>query len=188
MAFRAAVGVAVLATAVLAACAPGQDEPREGEARGLHQEVAPVGEELAGHLRRLASRAPTVVVGRVAEIRPGRVAGPDRLQFQDVRLTTEEVLKGDPGTSDVVVEQVSSEGRVVLDFEPFQVDGRYLVFLRSSGTEPGRQVILPGGRFELVEDRVRAMDPEPVAEGTVWSEEAVLEVVRAATDSSPARR
>lgn len=160
----------VAAVLVLAgACAPDDGDPHE---------LAPAGEELTDHLRRVAAGAPIVIVGRVSSIEPGRVAGPDRLQLQDVRLEVEERLKGDAAISNVLLEQVASDGRTVLGFEPYHMDGRYLLFLRPSQTEAGRQVVLPGGRFELAEGRARALHPDPVMEGTSWAEHDLLKAAR----------
>src|SRR5688572_30688388 len=69
---------------------------------------------VAENLPELVRVASLVIVGRVVEVRAGRSAGSGegRLQFNDVHISVERRLKGDPPAT-IVVEQVAPAGRVV---------------------------------------------------------------------------
>ncbi|MGH7428430.1 MAG: hypothetical protein ACREJ4_08780 [Candidatus Methylomirabilaceae bacterium] len=102
-------------------------------------------QDLAGLVR----AAPLIVVGRIADIQPGRVAGSGegRLQFNDVRLTVERRLKGEPPAT-LIVEQVDMTGRVFIGLGPAYKSGeRYVLFLRRG--EGDRYITIPQGRYLL---------------------------------------
>lgn len=102
-------------------------------------------QDLAGLVR----TAPLIIVGRVADIQPGRTAGSGegRLQFNDVRVTVERRLKGEP-PADLIVEQVDMAGRVFIGLGPaYKIGERYVLFLRRG--EGNRYITIPQGRYLL---------------------------------------
>lgn len=102
-------------------------------------------QDLAGLVR----AAPLIVVGRVADIQPGRTAGSGegRLQFNDVRVTVEKRLKGEPPAA-LIVEQVDMTGRTFFGLGPaYKTGERYALFLRRG--EGHRYITIPQGRYLL---------------------------------------
>jgi len=102
-------------------------------------------QDLAGLVR----AAPLIVVGKVADIQPGRVAGSGegRLQFNDVRVTVERRLKGEPPAA-LILEQVDMTGRTFIGLGPaYKTGERYMLFLRPG--EGDRYITIPQGRYLL---------------------------------------
>lgn len=173
--------VAGAATATgLGACGAGEELSNQAQAppRAL--------QEIATDLRALAEGAPLIVVGTVGELRDGRRAGPEGLQFQDVVVSVESVLKGGADITAIILEQPApSAGVIVSSGGTFKVDGRYLLFVRESRSEAGRHVTVGQGRYLLDGATVRALLPGPVAEQlNGQSVDQVLERVREATQAS----
>lgn len=170
-----------MAVAGLGACGAGDDRSNQARAptAGL--------QEIAADLRALVEGAPLIVVGTVSELRDGRRAGPDGLQFQDVVVSVESVLKGDPEVAAIVLEQPApSAGVIVSSSGTFEVDGRYLLFVRESRTEAGHHVTVGQGRYLLGGETVRALHPGPVAEQLDGQPvDQVLEHVRDAVRGGP---
>ncbi|MBI2903169.1 MAG: hypothetical protein HYY12_06235 [Candidatus Methylomirabilis oxyfera] len=97
----------------------------------------------------LVRAAPLIVVGRVVDIKPGRTAGSGegKLQFNDVRVTVEKRLKGEPPAA-LIVEQVDMTGRVFIGLGPaYKTGERYVLFLRRG--EGDRHLTIPQGRYLL---------------------------------------
>lgn len=120
---------------------------------------------VAEHLRSLVQSAPTIIIGRVADIKQGRTAGPpeERLQFRDVRVVVERILKGEIPTDTVLLEQVDPEGRVILGgFKPYRLGERYALLVRAG--EGGHYVALPQGRYGLRGGSVHSTQPGPVSD------------------------
>lgn len=112
----------------------------------------------------LVAATPLIIVGKVVDIRAGRIAGSGegRLQFNDVRVSVERQLKGKPGAS-VIVEQVDMSGRIVLGAGPaYKTGERYVLFLRPG--EGHRYITIPQGRYLLVGGSVRPIDVGPAVE------------------------
>ena len=127
----------------------------------------------AEDLPELVQAASLVVVGRVVEVRAGRSAGSGegRLQFNDVHISVERRLKGDPPAT-IVVEQVAPAGRVVSSEvgPPYKPGERDVLFMREG--EGHRHVVLPQGRYRLERGTVHPIGPGPVAERARGVDEA----------------
>ena len=112
--------------------------------------AAPPPGAVAQDLPELVHTASLVVVGRVVEVRAGRSAGSGegRLQFNDVHISVERRLKGDPPAT-IVVEQVAPAGRVVSSEvgPPYKPGERDVLFMREG--EGHRYVVLPGAAIGL---------------------------------------
>lgn len=112
-------------------------------------------------LPNLVKAATLIIVGKVIDVKPGRVAGEGdgRLDFEDARIRVEKRLKGE-APAEVIVELVSQKRRVVIHPQigpPYQPDERYVLFLTPG--EGGRYVaLLPRGRFFLEGGRVGPLD------------------------------
>jgi hypothetical protein len=124
-------------------------------------------------LPELVQAASLVVVGRVLEVRAGRSAGSGegRLQFNDVYISVERRLKGNPPAT-IVVEQVAPAGRVVSSevgpqYKPGERD---VLFMREG--EGHRHVVLAQGRYRLERGTVHPIGPGPVAERARGVDEA----------------
>src|SRR2546426_8019399 len=119
--------------------------------------AAPPPGAIAEDLPELVHAASLVVVGRVVEVRAGRSAGSGegRLQFNDVHISVERRLKGEPPAT-IVVEQVASAGRVVSSEvgPPYNPGERDVLFMR--GGEGHRHVVLPQGRYRLARGPAQA--------------------------------
>jgi hypothetical protein len=141
-------------------------------ASGLVAAAPPPG-AVAQDLPELVRAAPLVVVGRVVEVRAGRSAGSGegRLQFNDVHISVERRLKGDPPAT-IVVEQAAPAGRAVSsEVGPaYQPGERDVLFLREG--EGHRHVVLPQGRYRLERGTVQPIGPGPVAERARGIDEA----------------
>jgi hypothetical protein len=128
---------------------------------------------VARDLPELVRVASLVVVGRVVEVRAGRSAGSGegRLQFNDVHISVERRLKGDPPAT-IVVEQVAPAGRVVSPEvgPPYKLGERDVLFMREG--ESHRHVVLPQGRYRLERGTVHPIGPGPVAEKARGLDEA----------------
>ncbi|MGH7410903.1 MAG: hypothetical protein ACREJ6_07595, partial [Candidatus Methylomirabilis sp.] len=120
-----------------------------------------IAQDLAG----LVQAAELVVVGKVIEMKPGRIAGEGdaRLQFNDIRVTVEKRLKGEP-TGTVTVEQVDMTGRFFLSGvgPAYNVGERYVLFLRPG--EGDRHFPLTQGRYLLARGSVRPTEEGPAAD------------------------
>ncbi len=129
----------------------------------------PIAQDLADVVR----VASLVVVGRVVDVRAGRSAGSGeaRLQFNDVHVSVERRLKGDPPAT-IVLEQVAPAGRVFSPEvgSPYQPGERYVLFMRAG--EGHWHVVLPQGRYRLERGTVHPIGPGPVAERTRGVDEA----------------
>jgi hypothetical protein len=156
----------VLFSAVLAAGSAGP---------GGRVAAAPPPGAVAQDLPELVRVASLVVVGRVVEVRAGRSAGSGegRLRFNDVHISVERRLKGDPPAT-IVVEQVAPAGRVVgSEVGPLYEPGeRDVLFMREG--EGHRHVVLPQGRYRLEGGTVRPIGPGPVAESARGVDEALF--------------
>lgn len=105
-----------------------------------------------------------IVLARVAEARPGRVAGPskagDALVFDRVELDVLRGFKRAASEERVFVERVGgSAARLEFDGGPFEPGATYLLFLRKQGNGVYHQVNHQG-RFLVVNDRLWASAPE----------------------------
>ena len=129
----------------------------------------PIAQDVPG----LGRMAQLVVVGFVVEVRTGRSAGSGegRLQMNDVNMTAERRLKGDPPPT-IIIEQVATAGRVVSSEvgPPYKAGERYVLFLRPA--DDSRYVVLPQGRYQLERGTVRPIGPGPVAEKAQGLDEA----------------
>lgn len=156
--------LAILLAAILTAGSAG--------AGGLVAAAPPPG-AVAQDLPELVRAAPLVVVGTVVEVRAGRSAGSGegRLQFNDVHISVERRLKGDPPAT-IVVEQAAPAGRAVSsEVGPaYQPGERDVLFLREG--EGHRHVVLPQGRYRLERGTVQPIRPGPVAERARGVDEA----------------
>lgn len=164
----------VLGGGLLLACGGGQEAGRTSDS---------LPKEAADRLDALAAAAPLIVVAEVTELRPGRTVGEGEaaLSFQDVRLAPQRVLKGS-ARGDLLIEQVSREGRVVLGSQPLASGDRVLLFLRPSETEEGRHVPLSEGRYRLEDDILQPLDTGPLSDAMAGrAVETVIERVRATT-------
>ena len=127
--------------------------------------AAPPPGAVAQDLPEFVQAASLVVVGRVVEVRAGRSAGSGegRLYFNDVHISVERRLKGDPPAT-IVVEQVAPAGRVVSSEvgPPYKPGERDVLFMREG--EGHRHVVLPQGRYRLEGGTVHPIEPGPVAE------------------------
>lgn len=173
LSWRARSGLActALGGGLLLACGGGQEAGRTSDS---------LPHEAADRLDALAAAAPLIVIAEVAELRPGRIAGQGEgaLRFQDVRLAPERVLKGS-ARGDLLIEQVSREGRVVLGSQPLASGERVLLFLRPSETEEGRHVPLSEGRYRLEDDILQPLDSGPLSDALAGRPvETVIERVR----------
>jgi hypothetical protein len=134
-------------------------------AGGAAVAAAPPPGAVAQDLPEFVQAASLVVVGRVAEVRAGRSAGSGegRLHFNDVHISVERRLKGDPPAT-IVVEQVAPAGRVVSSEvgPPYKLGERDVLFMREG--EGHRYVVLPQGRYRLERGTVHPIGPGPVAE------------------------
>jgi len=139
---------------------------------GLAASATPPPFAIVEDLPGLVDAAPLIIVGKVVEIQPGRIAGEGagRLQFNDVRVGVEKRLKGEaPGA--VVVEQVDMTGRRVLGIGPAYKGGeRYLLFLRQGEGE--RYITITQGRYLLSRGSVRPTEPGLVADKVKGMDEA----------------
>jgi hypothetical protein len=135
--------------------------------------AAPPPGPVAQDLPALVRVASLVIVGRVVEVRAGRSAGSGqaRLQFNDVHISVERRLKGDPPAT-IVVEQVAPAGRVVSPEvgPPYKPGERDVLFMREG--EGHRHVVLPQGRYRLERGTVHPIGPGPVAEKARGLDEA----------------
>jgi len=117
-------------------------------------------------LQSLVQATPLIIVGKVVDIQPGRVAGSGegRLQFNDVRVMVEKRLKGNP-PHEVVVEQVDMSGRTFISEvgPPYRPGERYLLFLGRGEGE--RYIPVIQGRYRLKGGTVDPLDPGPAADG-----------------------
>ena len=117
--------------------------------------------QMGQDLPNLVQRASLIIVGKVVDVKAGRVAGEGeaRLEFDDVRVSVEKRLKGE-APAEVVVELVSQKRRVVIFPQigpPYKPDERYVLFLTPG--EGGRFVaIVPRGRLFLEGGRVGPLD------------------------------
>jgi hypothetical protein len=113
----------------------------------------------------MCRRIMIINLGKVEAIRPGRTAGEGeaRLQFNDVQITVEKTLKGEPPIP-LVVEQVAIAGRVLSPEvgPPYQRGERYVLFLRPG--EPTRYITIPQGRYQLKGGTVHTTEVGPVAD------------------------
>jgi hypothetical protein len=127
----------------------------------------------AEDLPELVQAASLVVIGRVVEVRTGRSAGSGegRLQFNDVHISVERRLKGNPPAT-IVVEQVAPAGRVASSEvgPPYKPGERDVLFMREG--EGHRHVVLPQGRYRLDRGTVHPIGPGPVAERAQGVDEA----------------
>ena len=124
----------------------------------------PPGAPIVSSLTDLVKAAPLIIVGRVAEITPGREAGEGagQLKFNDVRIEVEKPLKGEATTS-VVVELVDMTKSIVPELgPPYRVGERYVLFLQPG--ESPRFVTVGQGRYLLQDQQVRALNIGPVAD------------------------
>jgi len=132
---------------------------------GARVSAAPPPGPVARDLPELVRMAPLVVVGRVVEVRAGRVAGSGegQLQFNDVHIGVERGLNGEPPPT-IVLEQVATAGRAVSSEvgPPYKPGERYVLFLRLN--QGDRHVVLPQGRYRLERGTVRPIGPGAVAE------------------------
>jgi hypothetical protein len=123
-------------------------------------------------LRSLVEATPLIIVGRVMDIRPGRVAGSGegQLQFNDVRVMVEKRLKGNP-SHEVVVEQVDMSRSVVVSEigPPYRRGERYLLFLERG--EGDRYITVVQGRYLLKARSVHPLEPGPAADAMKGLEE-----------------
>ena len=138
-------------------------------------------------LQSLVQATPLILVGQVAGLQPGRVAGSGegRLQFNDVRVTVEKRLKGNPA-AEIIVEQVDTTGRVFTsEVGPAYKRGeRYLLFLRPGEGE--RYITTTQGRYLLKAGAVRPIDGGPVADNLKGKEEAqLIEAIEAIVRKGP---
>src|SRR3989442_11264565 len=128
--------------------------------------AAPPPGAVAQDLPELVQAASLVVVGRVVEVRAGRSAGSGegRLQFNDVHISVERRLKGNPPAT-IVVEQVAPAGRVVSSEvgPPYEPGERDVLFMREG--EGHRHVVFPQGRYRLGRGPAHPIGPGPRAEG-----------------------
>jgi hypothetical protein len=156
--------LAILLAAVLTAGSAG--------AGGFVAAAPPPGAD-AQDLPQLVQAASFVVVGRVVEVRTGRSAGSGegRLQFNDVHISVERRLKGDPPAT-IVIEQVAPAGRAVSsEVGPaYQPGERDVLFLRQG--DGHRHVVLPQGRYRLEGGAVQPIGPGSVAERAQGIDEA----------------
>jgi hypothetical protein len=156
--------LAILLAAILPAGSAG--------AGGLVAAAPPPG-AVAQDLPELARAAPLVVVGTVVEVRAGRSAGSGegRLQFNDVHISVERRLKGDPPATIVVEQAAPAGGAVSSEVGPaYQPGERDVLFLREG--EGHRYVVLPQGRYRLERGTVQPIGPGPVAEWARGVDEA----------------
>jgi hypothetical protein len=157
--------LAILLAAVLTAGSAG--------AGGFLTAAAPPPGAGAEDLPQLVQAASLVVVGRVVEVRAGRSAGSGegRLQFNDIHISVERRLKGDPPAI-IVIEQVAPAGRAISPEvgPPYQPGERDVLFLRVG--EGHRHVVLPQGRYRLERGAVDPIGPGPVAERARGVDEA----------------
>jgi hypothetical protein len=113
----------------------------------------------------LVKATPLIIVGKVVEIRPGRVAasGEGRLQFNDVHIVVEKRLKGKP-SNEIVVEQVDMSRAVFVSEvgPPYKRDERYLLLLERG--EGDRYITVIQGRYLLRGGVVEPLDPGPAAD------------------------
>ncbi len=124
----------------------------------------PPGAPILFSLADLVKAAPLIVVGRVAEITPGREAGEGiaHLKFNDVRIEVEKHLKGEAKTS-LVVELVDMTKRIVPELgPPYRVGERYVLFLQPG--ESPRFVTVGQGRYLLQGQQAHALNIGPVAD------------------------
>lgn len=154
MSHRATLPAIVLAWALCIQCTtPGQVTP------------TPAPLPIAKDLPSLLEAVPLVIVGKVVGIQAGRMVGEGdmELQFNDVRVSVEERLKGDAGV-EVLVEQLAVSGRAASAEvgPPYRPGERYVLFLRPG--EGGRYVSATQGRYSLRSGQVRPTEPGPVAD------------------------
>ncbi len=158
---RGNVGWLALCVAVVIGCSGGRPVFAAPPQSIATEDV--IQQDLAGLVR----AAPLIVVGRVADIQPGRSAGSGegRLQFNDVRVTVEKRLKGEPPAA-LIVEQVDMTGRVFIGLGPaYKTGERYVLFLRRG--EGNRYITIPQGRYLLRWwGGVRPTQAGPVADKT----------------------
>jgi hypothetical protein len=125
------------------------------------------------NLRDLVEESELIVVAEVAEVKPGRSVQTreETLQFNDVTLTVEQVLKGEE-TASVTVEQLETGGRPVSAEvgPPYQEGQRYVLFLQPG--EGDRQVTVPQGRFLLEGGEVEPTQPGDIAQEVEGMKEA----------------
>lgn len=116
-------------------------------------------------LQSLVQDTPLIIVGKVVDIQPGRVAGSGegRLQFNDVRVMVEKRLKGNP-SNEIVVEQVDMSRQVVVSEvgPPYKRGERYLLLLRRG--EGDRYITVIQGRYLLRRGVIEPLDPGPAAD------------------------
>ena len=148
-------GIAIVAFATALGCGGGGQAIAARPPLPIHQD-----------LQSLVQATPLIIVGKVADIQPGRVAGSGegRLQFNDVRVMVEKRLKGNP-PHEVVVEQVDMSRRVFISEvgPPYRRGERYLLFLGRGEGE--RYIPVIQGRYRLKGSTVDPLDPGPAADG-----------------------
>lgn len=124
-------------------------------------------------LQSLVQATPLILVGQVAGIQPGRVAGSGegRLQFNDVRVTVEKRLKGNPA-AEIIVEQVDMSRRIFTSEvgPPYKRGERYLLLLQRG--EGDRYITVIQGRYLLQRGVVEPLDPGPAADPAKGKDEA----------------
>jgi len=166
---RGNVGWLALCVAVVIGCGWGRPVLAEPPQSIAAEDV--IQQNLAGLVR----AAPLIVVGRVADIQPGRTAGSGegRLQFNDVRVTVERRLKGEP-PADLIVEQVDMTGRTFFGVGPaYKTGERDVLFLRRG--EGHRYITIPQGRYLLSWwGGVRPTQAGPVADKTKGMRESTF--------------
>jgi hypothetical protein len=124
-------------------------------------------------LQDLVDGSELIVVAQVSEVKPGRTVETqeEELQFNDVILEVEQMLKGEANDS-VTVEQLDAEGKPVSAEvgDPYDEGQRYVLFLQPG--EGDRQVTLPQGRFLLEGGEVKPTQPGDVAQEVEGMKEA----------------
>jgi hypothetical protein len=124
----------------------------------------------------LVAATPVIVVGAITKVEAGRVAavGEDRLEFNDISIRIERLLRGklsDP----FVLEQVAHVEKVVTPGigPPYRVGERYLLFLQPG--EGRRFIPVAQGRFRIENGGLVPLDSGPAADALKgMSEEQVL--------------
>lgn len=163
------IAVAVVFTGLVAGGAIGVVAGRvEGEPY-----VRPVWAEVFETPEQMAAAVDLVVVGRPVTVEPGRVAvsenGEDSLPFQLVEFEVLRPVKGASGGETLFVERVAESGGDTpsifadLDGGPFEIGGRYLLFLKRQPDSQYFYQVNHQGRYRVSHGRLLTAAPsDPV--------------------------
>lgn len=137
--------------------------------------AAPPPDQIHQDLASLVQAAPLIIVGKVVDIQLGRIAGEGeaQLQFNDVHVGVERLLKGEP-PDPLIVEQVAVAGQVLTPAvgPPYKRGERYVLFLRKG--EGRRHITITQGRYLLQGGTVHPTEPGLAADKMKGMDEAKL--------------